>query len=312
MDYYIGKATNADVRYRASSGGVGTAIIKYLLQHEYKTAITFVFDNKECKYVPRFIYDIKDINISGAIYHDIDLVSYVKKNIPYIKKNIIITCVPCQVRPLRSILNRVGVNSFIITFACSGQTTIEGTYCYYRFLHIKKEDINYMQYRGNGWPSGIQLELKDGTKIFHENYTEPWTSIHQSKLYRPKRCFYCKMDTDYTADVVLADPWLDYYKCSDNIGYTLFICNTKYAQDVIGRLKEMERIDLISASQDDWNLAQLPNIRKKQYVEDYRKHINLIYSICSNIYYRRFFSMNLYFMRIHNLLIRIIKNLHKQ
>ena len=46
--------------------------------------------------------------------------------------------------------------------------------------------------------------------------------MHQSKLFRPKRCLMCKEDISYKADVSLADPWLGKYKISDKIGHTMF------------------------------------------------------------------------------------------
>ena len=47
--------------------------------------------------------------------------------------------------------------------------------------------------------------------------------MHQSKLFRPKRCLMCKEDISYKADVSLADPWLGKYKISDKIGHTMLL-----------------------------------------------------------------------------------------
>ena len=94
-----------------------------------------------------------------------------------------------------------------------------------------------MQYRGNGWPSGIQIELFDGKKIYKNNYTNPWRLMHQSKLFRPKRCLMCKEDISYKADVSLADPWLGKYKISDKIGHTMFLINTEKGLAFIEEMK---------------------------------------------------------------------------
>ena len=61
-------------------------------------------------------------------------------------------------------LDRNNINNFIISFCCSGQTTLEGTWLCYRYMGIDKSQVINMQYRGNGWPSGIQIELFDGKK----------------------------------------------------------------------------------------------------------------------------------------------------
>ena len=45
LAYYIGYSTDDLIRYKASSGGIGTSIIKYLLStSEYDTSMTFVYD----------------------------------------------------------------------------------------------------------------------------------------------------------------------------------------------------------------------------------------------------------------------------
>ena len=48
LAYYIGYSTDDLIRYKASSGGIGTSIIKYLLStSEYDTSMTFVYDKEK-------------------------------------------------------------------------------------------------------------------------------------------------------------------------------------------------------------------------------------------------------------------------
>ena len=66
--YYIGYSLNYDIRNNSSSGGVGSAIIKYLLsQKRFGTAITFVFNKEICQYEPQIIYNYDDYNITGLM-----------------------------------------------------------------------------------------------------------------------------------------------------------------------------------------------------------------------------------------------------
>lgn len=60
LAYYIGYSTDDLIRYKASSGGIGTSIIKYLLStSEYDTSMTFVYDKEKCGYIPKLIYDFR-------------------------------------------------------------------------------------------------------------------------------------------------------------------------------------------------------------------------------------------------------------
>ncbi len=118
-EYYIGFSKNEDDRFKASSGGVGTAIMRHLLsQPEYGTGLTFIFDKSLCMYVPKLIFSEKDINVCGSVYQDIDLIRFIKENVDKIKDGIILSCGPCQVSPIRAILNRNGIRNFIISYCC--------------------------------------------------------------------------------------------------------------------------------------------------------------------------------------------------
>ena len=299
--YYIGYTTNTNDRYKSSSGGIGSAIIKYLLSlPEYGTSITFYFDSASCCYQPKFIYSSDEINVCGSIYQDIDIPRFINEHINEIKGGIVVSCMPCQVGALRQILNKRQISNVIISLVCSGQTTIEGTWCYYKFLGIKKEDVVNMQYRGNGWPSGIQIWLKDGRKIYRDNYTEPWRTIHRSKLFSPKRCFFCKRDTNYCADISLADPWSKEYKENDKIGHTLFVVHSEEGEEIISEMQNQSLISCFLSDKDFYNLAQKPNIQKAIRAERDKANIKSCLSRCENRLYHRLFTSSFRMMRIHN------------
>lgn len=297
-DFFIGHTTKQDDRYKASSGGIGTAIMRFLLSSkEYGTAITFQFNTESKMYEPKFIYSGEDIIICGSVYQDINIVQFVKDNINQIKGGLVVSCPPCQVTGIRSILTKKGIDSFVISFCCSGQVTVEGTWKYYEFLGIDRDDVINLQYRGNGWPSGIQILLKDGNKVFRENWTEPWVTIHQAGFYRPKRCFYCTFDCSYHSDISLADPWLKDYLEKDKIGNTLFIVNTTKGIDTISSLKERGMIDYVESDYNSYYTAQQPNVEKENRKRNQRKEIQKEVSLTENTYIRNYFTKNLPRMR---------------
>ena len=299
LGYFIGHVNDSEHRYKASSGGIGTILQKHLLSTgQYSTSITFQFNAKRCMYEAKLIHTAEEVNICGSIYQDINIAQFVRDHIKEISNGIVVSCPPCQVTAIRNMLNKEGIPCFIISFCCSGQTTIEGTWKYYELLGIKKEDVVNMQYRGNGWPSGIQIWLKDGTKIYHDNYTNPWKAIHTSWLYRPKRCFFCIFDTSYTADISLADPWLENYKRYDNEGNTLFVINTTLGQKTIKQLKTSDIISYEEISSDIYRTAQENNLLKKIYVHNQKKRLKRISRFTNNSFIRHLFSNNIFMMRL--------------
>lgn len=303
--YYIGYATDYQIRYASSSGGVGTAITQYLLSlPEYGTGVTFVFDRESCMYVPKLIYSAEDINICGSIYQDINLIEFIRSNIDNIRAGIVLTCAPCHVTAIRQLLNQYKIKNFIMSFSCSGQTTIEGTWCFYRFIGVKKEDVLHMRYRGNGWPSGIQIQTIGNKEFYFKNYTEPWVTIHRSWLFRPRRCFYCKRDSGSNADISLADPWLKQYLDNDKIGNTLFSINTSDGDIILGELVKRKIIKCIQASYNDYAIAQKPNILKEQRLCIQKSYYEKLDKIVHNRLYIRWATMSLKNMRLHNRLFQ--------
>lgn len=303
--YYIGHSTDTDLRFKASSGGIGSAITKFLLQQdEYDTAISLYFDKESCQYKPKLIYNADDLIICGSIYQDIDLVRFVRDNIAQIKNGIIITCLPCQVGPIKALLKKNQKKSFFISFCCSGQTTVEGTWCLYKFLGIDKKDVLHIQYRGNGWPSGIQITLKNGEKIFRENYSDPWKTIHQSKLFRPDRCFFCKLDTGRNADIALADPWIEEYIKNDKVGSSILLVNTEEGKTVIDTLEKGNVIELKPSNYDLYAIAQKPNIQKELALKSNSKYPKFACALIKRKLYRNWATKSVDNMRRH---IKVLK-----
>jgi len=305
--YYIGKSTDEEIRFKATSGGVGTAITKYLLsKKEFDTVLSFKFDYVNSEYVPCFIHSFDDYNICGSVYQDIDIPRFIEDHIDEIGKGIIASATPCQIPVIRHILKKYSKKAFIISFNCSGQTTKEGTWKYYNLLGLNRNDVVNMQYRGNGWPSGIQIKLKDGQTIFKDNWTKPWTTLHSSRLYAPLRCFFCKLDTSYISDISLADPWLREYKENDKRGHTMFLIHTELGKSVIDEMFKKGLLSYKSSSLDDYVLSQKPNVEKKQRVERTKRSLKLLIKIRNNAFYYKLATYNLFTLSVHNRIMKCI------
>lgn len=306
--FFIGFSTDENIRFKASSGGVGSALIKYLMEScGYGTTMSFIYNANESKYDLKLIYDYHDYNNCGSIYQDTDTIGFIKRNIEYIRDGIVVTCMPCQVKVIKSILSRNNIRHFIISLCCSGQTTIQGTWCYYKLLGIKKEDVNNIQYRGNGWPSGIQIQLRDGRVIRKGNYTYPWTLMHRSLLFRPKRCLSCTIKTSPYADVSLADPWLKDYIEKDSIGNTIIICNDS-SSNVIKRMCDNHLLKLVEITEKEFIISQKGSIEFKARANHNRRFNAIVAQMGKdNSLYKRIMTSSSFMLKIHQLVIRFLQ-----
>ena len=310
MFFHIGYSKDKEIRYRASSGGIGTAIIKYLLEMgRYGTSMTFVFDSEKCRYEPKLIYDFSEYNNCGSIYQDTDNVKFIRNNLKRIKNGIVVTCMPCQVKAIREILKQNNIDCFIISLCCSGQTTVEGTWLYYKMLGIDRKDVLDIRYRGNGWPSGIQIALKNDTVVYRDNYTYPWTLMHRSLLYRPKRCLFCREKINYLSDVILADPWLKEYIEQDKTGNS-FIISDSYGESVLNEMTDKGLLELKASDEQVFIKSQLGTIETK--AED-AKH-KLFNKIVSRMgregsLYKKIFSSSNLLLKSHIFILKMLRKI---
>ena len=310
--YFIGYSTSENIRYKSSSGGIGTAIIKYLLETEtFGTAMTFEFDREGCQYVPKLIYRFPDYNNCGSIYQDTDTIGFIKQNVDKIRSGIIVTCMPCQVKAIRSFLRKNQIKYFIISLCCSGQTTKQGSWYYYKLLGIEKEDVENVQYRGNGWPSGIQIWLRDGRVIKKDNYTYPWTLMHNSLLFRPKRCLCCKKKTSEYADVSLADPWLKEYIDKDRIGNSIAICND-LGENVLKRMHKEGKLVLGEVDEETYIRSQLGTIEAKADANNFKLYNKIVGKMGEeSCFYKKIITSSVLTMKLHIKIIDLLRKVVK-
>lgn len=306
--YYIGYSSNYDIRKTSSSGGVGSAIIQYLLsQDRFGTAITFVFNKDKCQYEPKIIHNYDEYNNCGSIYQDISLVSFIRNNINEIKNGIIVTCMPCQVKPIKGLLEKRNIDYFIISLCCSGQTTVEGTWYYYKLLKIDKERVCHIQYRGNGWPSGIKILLDDGSIIEKRNYTYPWTIMHKSLLYRPKRCLFCTKKTTQECDVSLADPWLKEYIENDKVGNSIVIISSDSGMEIIKNMLDEKELELKEIEEETYIKSQLGTIEQKAKSCEHPTFNKIVSSMGKEgSLYKKIATSSEIFLKLHNRFIKIL------
>lgn len=308
LKYYIGYSIDPDIRFHSSSGGIGSALIKYLLESdEYGTAMTFYFNKERCQYDIKLIYDFSCYNNCGSIYQDTDTITFIRENISNIRNGIIVTCMPCQVKPIRSLLNRNKIKHFIISLCCSGQTTVQGTMYYYKLLGIHKKDVKCIRYRGNGWPSGIQIELNSGEIIRKKNYTYPWTIMHESLLFRPKRCLSCTIKTSSHADISLADPWLKEYIKNDKLGNTVVISN-EAGNVIITKMTNTNLLWLNEIDEETYIKSQLGTIKTKSTANKYKKFNRIIARMGrDDSWYKRIFTSSIIMMKLHFKILGLLK-----
>lgn len=296
---YIGYSTDSNIRYKATSGGIGTSVLKYLFDKKIiETSITFDYDNTTLEYKPRLIYSFEDYKITGSIYHEIKLIQFIKEHISEIRGGFACFVLPCQAKAIRSILSRNNISSFLIGLTCSSQQNIDATYYLLKCICINKEDVQHIQYRGNGWPSGIQIFLKDGSTKFIPNNNSIWTMIFHSRIFIQKRCFSCQDTLNINSDISLADPWLAEFMKNEKIGQTLVSVNNIQADYILRQMQQLDCIVLNEINETQLLISQNNTILRKKAYKIFKNRIKIIQRIFLSKLYRKI-ATHKYLFSIH-------------
>lgn len=308
---YIGYASNKETRYKAASGGIISSIVEFLFSSgQIGTFLSCKFIRDKCCYEPKLIYSFKEYEMVGSVYQDMDISGYLRNHISKIKGTILIVCSPCLVRVVRHILTTANINAFIIDYFCSGQTTLEGTLCYYKFLGINKENVKSVRYRGGGWPSGIDITLNNGLHIKKANYTEPWVTIHESGFFTPKRCFYCKQVECKEADISIGDPWLKEYIETETIGRSLFLVHSQKGKNIINDLVLNKVITVKEVDYILFERSQWPTVVRKNNIGSEKLFYDLQWKLLNTNWYSIWAKKNLRNMKIHRRFVLYILHLY--
>ena len=215
---YVLSSTDHSVRFHGSSGGFVTAFARYLFRTEkIRSAICFDYQGRAL-FAPRIAFSADEYVQSGSIYHEIPLVRFLQESVSRLRSPVLVTCLPCQCRPIRQFLEANHISSILVALVCSGQLSKQATYDFLAKHGIDLDRVAALRYRGEGWPSGITVTMTDGRRHFFHNLDSDWKCFFHSGIYNLKRCLGCPDTYGRFGDLCVADPWLEPYVKSETIG----------------------------------------------------------------------------------------------
>lgn len=207
---HLGFSTNGQVRYRASSGGILTALCLYLIDKRIVDGIIHTAVDPENPistktFCSTSVEEIKER--CGSRYSAstplTDLKRYFvgEKKYAYIGK-------PCDVTALRnySKLN-ADVDKYIkymFSFFCAGAPSEKANLKLLKNLGVEQKECVSLKYRGNGWP-GFATAIDKNGKEYRMPYEKAWGKILGRDI-RPI-CRFCADGIGEAADIACADAW---------------------------------------------------------------------------------------------------------
>lgn len=275
---YLGHSKNENLRFDASSGGIGSTILIWALESGLIDGAVVVRMNQSSPLLPEpfiatTVEDIKDA--ARSKYCPVPL-GITLREIQDFDGTLAVVGLPCHIRAFKKALGSLrGLKKKVVLWVglfCSQTVNFAGTLAVIRRLGVSVEDITALEYRGYGWPSGLQIKTCGG-KVYKMSQGDAWSAFF-TPFFAPVACTVCYEAASELADIVLADAWSpDLVKPTgkgrerDNPGESLIVVRTDQGEQVVNSLMKQECLEIQPVSLHEVLLSQFyPCITKKQTV----------------------------------------------
>lgn len=242
LEVWEGHATDPEIRYAGSSGGIASALALHALEHEGMHGLLHIRAREDVPYLNETVLSRSRDDIlsaTGSRYAPaspcdrLDLIEQAPSPCVFIGK-------PCDVaathkaRRLRPKLDaKLGLT---VAIFCAGTPTTRGTLEMLSDMGIEDpRDIVALRYRGNGWPGDAVASVRTPSGDVEERnltYQQSWGDILQR--HRQWRCYVCADHTGEFADIAVGDPWYRDIQPGE-LGESLILVRTERGRSALNR-----------------------------------------------------------------------------
>ena len=243
----LAHATDHDIRMNAATGGVLTAIAKFLLE---SGRVDFVLHAKPSDHEPTYgapsvSYDADAVlNGTGSIYCPTAPLR-VAEEVLRLGKSFAFIGKPCDVAALRNLaLFDPRVNELAKYFlgpVCGGWTVPEAMNRFLAERGITWRDLKFFKHRGAGCPGNVEFETHDG-RFFTAHMYEPFGGFDSKNWLIPFRCKICPDGPNESVDIAAGDTWEnavpDEEKSKTDPGTNTVILRTRAGEELFNAAAE--------------------------------------------------------------------------
>lgn len=225
----IGFAADPEVRFRASSGGLLTALGQFLLT---SGRVRFILHVGASTIAPLRTENRLSFTASEVLAHAgsrygpattlIDFESVLARDEPFA-----LIGKPCDVAAVRNLAHldpRVDRQMrYALTMVCGGASDLTKTEATLSSFGIRPDELSLLRYRGFGNPGATRMETKDG-RAFELTYRKMW-ELEATWMIQP-RCKVCPDAIGESADLAASDVWAGGAPRGNNEGFNGIIVRT--------------------------------------------------------------------------------------
>ncbi|MCP5028980.1 MAG: hypothetical protein GY929_22120 [Actinomycetia bacterium] len=229
-------AADPEVRHRAATGGVLTALAGHLLDVRAVTAVLHVGADPEQPMRNRWTLSTDSRSVAantssryGPTAPLAGLGTALDRGEPFA-----IVAKPCDlgaVHRLAAVDPRVDeLCTARLALVCGGQSRLTKSQALLTELEIDESEVALFRYRGHGNPGSTRIETHDG-RAFEKTYLELWEDEAGWDL--ETRCKLCPDALGETADVVAADAWPGGAPVGEDEGFNAVVVRTRTGERLV-------------------------------------------------------------------------------
>ena len=262
-----GFASDNEMRYNASSGGIISALAAFCIEKEKMALVIHTGMDQQRPWMNKTIISKSRKEImqnAGSRYASsspCELLEIIEKS----ENPCVFIGKPCDAAAIsmaRKKRPQIDKNlGIVLSFFCAGTPCSEATIDLVREIGITPEYVNSIRYRGLGWPGSFRIQYDKCHKEKKLSYAESWGKVSSR---RPFRCHLCPDGLGELSDITSGDAWNKYSVNVKNLGISHVLVRSERGQEIIEKAIKEKYVNLVPSTADQVILAQgLVNRRKK-------------------------------------------------
>ncbi|MFT5137031.1 MAG: coenzyme F420 hydrogenase subunit beta [Arenicella sp.] len=266
----VAYAGDDQIRYKAATGGVMTALASHLLDsggvdfilHVAASADQPMRSDRQLSFTTGQVLDAAASRY-GPAAPLIDVMQLLER-----KQTFAFVGKPCDVTALQNLAQQdPRVDQYCLykmAIVCGGASELGKSQDVLDEFGIREQDLSLFRYRGYGNPGATRLETKDG-RSFEKTYNEMWDDEAGWRLQF--RCKICADAIGEGADIAASDIWPGGEPSGDDAGFNGVITRTKKGEELLASAIESGALILENQlGPRDMDGFQPHQVRKKKAV----------------------------------------------